>query len=317
MSSPEEVLFRNQADFNYGFNCMASAVLETESRLVGDGFMSNHVHSGIQTDYCNEFVEKTRYAYSRYFNQKNHRKGRLGEKFPFILPVEGIKHTLTMLSYVSRQPVHHGITSTPFEYRNSSANAIFRKELGKDPVTDLLKDSHKSKYLPGFIRTSDMSRFRMSRDGVLLREDIIDTDYVEELFITPRSYLYYMNRISDMKWQEEQLEDKIGGDPIKLSMLEPDVFSVERMLQNEAGRIDRNWMTDIQLCELIDNDLIYRFYGGPEQRPSIYLLSKEKRASLGNYILSLSRTGKLVNSLSGMRQYVTKEQVIRCVAINY
>ena len=130
LSSHDEVMYRSEADLIIGFNCLAIAVLETESRLLAEGFLSTHNHSLVQTDNEKELAFRSRYAYSRYFNTKYKRRGRLGEKEFFILDIEGLHHTLAALNYVNRQGLHHGLATTPFEYLHCSANAFFRKELG-------------------------------------------------------------------------------------------------------------------------------------------------------------------------------------------
>ena len=114
-----------------GFNCLALAVLETESRLLAEGFMTTHHHNLVQTDRYKELMYRSRYAYARYFNAKYSRTGQLGENKYFSLEVEGLHHTIAALNYALRQGLHHGLTSTPFEYPHCSANAFFRKELGK------------------------------------------------------------------------------------------------------------------------------------------------------------------------------------------
>ena len=89
LSSHDEVMFRSEADLIRGFNSLAVAVLETDSRLLSEGFMSTHFHGLIQTDNSAETMHRARYAYARYFNSKYRRSGRLGEKQHFSLIIEG------------------------------------------------------------------------------------------------------------------------------------------------------------------------------------------------------------------------------------
>ena len=63
-------MYRSEADLNMGFNCLALAALETESRLMAEGFMTTHNHSLAQTDNFKELMYRSRYAYARYFNTK-------------------------------------------------------------------------------------------------------------------------------------------------------------------------------------------------------------------------------------------------------
>ena len=304
ISSHDEVLYRDKDDYNYAFNCFAYAVMETEARALGEGFMSTHRHAAVQAEDYKDLIHIERYAYSRYFNTKYHRKGRLGEKQAFALNVEGYKHIQTMLSYVFRQALHHGISNTPFGYEHNSVNCIFRRELGKEFTPELLKDREKGSHLPSNIDPRYFSNIRMRKDGVLLREDVIDTAYVEELFVTARSFLYCMNRLSGQKWRDEQLEDSIGGKPIELGDLEPG-FQISDILSNEKGRADDRKFNDTELCDLIDSQYLKRYFRDGADEQSIYLLPYSKRCDIGNDIWHKYRFN------------VTKEQIFRCAAIGY
>ena len=164
LSSHDEVMYRSEADLIMGFNCLALAVLETESRLLAEGFMTTHHHYLVQTDHYKELMFRSRYAYARYFNAKYSRKGQLGERQYFSQEIEGLFHTTAALNYVIRQGLHHGLTSTPFEYPHCSANAFFRKELGRHGETQLLRDSTRYQYLPKN-KSLPADRYRMSAIG--------------------------------------------------------------------------------------------------------------------------------------------------------
>lgn len=220
LSSHDEVMYRCEADLIIGFNCLAIAVLETESRLLAEGFLSTHNHSLVQTDNEKELAFRSRYAYSRYFNTKYRRRGRLGEKEFFILDIEGLHHTLAALNYVNRQGLHHGLATTPFEYMHCSANAFFRKELGKDFEPKLMADSKRNRYLPSNAHLP--SKYRMDDSGLLLREDIIDTVYVQQLYISPRSFLLQMNKVTDPRDLEEQRKEN-DTPPVTMDVLEAGV----------------------------------------------------------------------------------------------
>ena len=82
------------------------------------------------------------------------------------------------------------------------------------------------------------------------------------------------------------------------------------MLVNENGRVDRKWMTDMELCSLIDKVYLPRLYPG---RESIYQLSDRERTNLGNRILAdCKRRTYLVKDLN---KYFTREQLCRCLVI--
>ena len=316
LSSHDEVMYRSEEDLNMGFNCLALAVLETESRLLAEGFMTTHHHNLVQTDHYKELMYRSRYAYARYFNAKYSRKGPLGKRKYFSLEIEGLFHTTAALNYVIRQGLHHGLTSTPFEYPHCSANAFFRKELGRREETQLLRDSNRYQYLPKN-KSLPTDRYRMSANGLLLREDIIDTAYVEEIYISPRNYLFQMNKVSNERDLDEQRKEN-SAPPITVELIESGVpdFNVKTAKIFEQGKVDRKRMTDLELCAVVDGQIVPRYIKGSDSA-SIYRLSESKRATICDTLWQecfQSRFGRNpCGFLAG--KYVTEAQLHRCLCI--
>lgn len=311
ISSHDEVMFRSESDLIRGFNCFALAVLETESRALADGHLTTHLHGCAQSDDIDELIRRDRYSYTRYFNYKYHRKGPLGEAKPCLTELIGPKRTVTAVSYVNRQGLHHGLSASPFGYSHCSANAIFRKELGKSWIQPTLRVSQRAKYLPWDKQLKQV--YRMTTDGQLFREDIIDVEYVEELYITPRNFLYQMNRFSNENWRLEQSDEGGGTPPVTLEMIENGVadFDLQAMLTNEKGWVDRNRMTDLEMCEFIDSEYLPEHFKGVR---SIYQLSESQRRSMGNTIYRMSSTvAPGICSLKG--RTFTISQLMRCAVI--
>ncbi|MCQ2145784.1 MAG: hypothetical protein MJY72_08575 [Bacteroidales bacterium] len=312
LASHDEVLFRSEEDFIRGFNSFAIACRLTETRALADGEMSDHVHFVVATDNATQLGEQYRYEYTRYFNNKYHRLGRFGDREIFNTDISGARHLQTAVSYVNRQGLHHGICSTPFEYKHCSANVIYAKELGKDEPTDLLPLKSYYRFVPKS-KVELVKDYRMSSNGLLLRQDVIDTSYVEELYITPRNYLFNMNRITNDDWMSEQVADSEPGPAITLDSIERHYTSedVKVMLQYENGRVNRSWMTDIELCTMIDRVYLPRLYPG---RESIYQLSDNERWDLGNRLISDCRRKSYL--VKGLKKFFTQDQVCRCLAVN-
>lgn len=274
-----EVYCRCEEDYNYCFNCMALAIAETDSELLAESIMSTHFHECLRTRDPKRVARIHRYAYSRYFNYKYGRRGRFGERSPFIIELDGLYHTLAAVSYTLRNPVHHGVTSTPFGYRHSSACSYFRKELGYDVKPDLMPRRHLYHHLPNHVACPD--GYRMHSSGLLLREDSIAVAEVEHMFVTPRSYLYYMNRLSGEEWIREQEKDGENSSPVTLDIVERGDYHMplSRMLANERGRSNYNVMTDDAVCQLVDNELV------PDAGyDSVYLLPDNVKNKIGELL---------------------------------
>lgn len=315
LSSHEEVMFRNAEDMRMGFNCLAVAALGTESRLLADGFMTTHYHALIQTASLTEFMFRARNAYARYFNTKYFRSGRLGEKRYFSLEIDGHHHTLSALNYVIRQGLHHGLSATPFEYPFCSATAYFRQELGRTAVPPLMPDKSRYKHLPSNVRIP--TEYRMSADGQLLREDVLDITWVEQNYITPRHFTFQMNRIANERDIKEQNEEN-QLPPVTLESIEKGVpgFILKEAQNFEKEHGVRNAMTDLELCNYIDNELLPRIQK-QLPNPTIYMLTESKRADLADWIWRKYNEVKFQNIPGKIfsNKTITEPQLRRCLDV--
>lgn len=255
LSSHDEVLFRNDRDFAIGFNCLAEAAFVTDSKLLADGLMSTHWHSIVLTEDPQAFVHRGRYAYSRFFNAMYGRTGRLAERQAFITELDGIHRLMAALNYVNRQGLHHGVSETPFGYPHCSANSYFKAALGKEfkEASSQILPERRHHYLVRNTAVPDCCR--MTSSGLLFREDVIDTSYVEQIYITPRNFIFQMNKLSDERSLEDQKKEKSRTPLITIDVIEEGTpgFDIQRMLQNEQGRVSKSMLTDQELCWLIDN----------------------------------------------------------------
>lgn len=317
LSSHDEVLFRNEADLIAGFNCFAVATLTTESRALAEGRLSTHHHNIVQTDSPKEVMFRNRNAYSRYFNTRYRRKGRLGEKYYFLLEIEGLYHTLAALNYVNRQGLHHGLAATPFDYPYCSANAFFRKELGKPTTTDILPKPQRRHFLPSNVILPQ--KYRMDISGLLLPEDILDTAYVEELYISPRNYIYQMNRNTEE--ERDILDQKKENDtePVTLERLEAGVpeFDARWTKSFVQGKINHSRMTDIELCRLIDDRILPALFKNPDQA-SVYALPMAKKAALYDRLWQRNQAARYQRKdplFEG--KTFTETQLARCLCMKY
>lgn len=292
-TSHQEAMFRNAEDMNRSFNCLCSALFKTGSRCLAENDMPSHHHGCYETECPDVLIRTKRQAYTRYFNEKYGRKGPLGDPGYFILEVEGLRHILALLSYIIKNTVHHGITSTPFEWPYCSANAYFRKELGKLYVPDiLLTPSQVEAALPR--RAKFRPGWQMGVEGVFLRESVIETAVVENLYATPKAFNYLVTRQSGEDWYKEQEADGNGLPPITLEgvedlMLQHSPFreqSVSYMLRNEKARSAPAGLNDLQLCGIIDNHYVTRY-----PALSVYQLTMSQKNNIANELYRSRRAG--------------------------
>jgi len=287
-TSHGEVLFRNEADMNMAFNSLCSALCKTGSTCYAYAFMSDHHHGCYSTKHPGELIRTARESYTKLFNNKYYRVGSLGEEGLYMQEVEGLQHFIAAICYTLKNPPHHGVTASPFEYPFSSINAYFRKELGKDNKNDLLLTPEQIRaVLPR--RACFDSSWKMGVDGVFLPESVVDTKFVEQAFGTVQAFNYYMGRKSGDDWIKEQLNEN-GGAPFTLesveaAMLSRQTVSVAEMLRNEKARFVAG-VSDLNLCKIIDETYVPMY-----ERKSVYHLKNQERADIANKLYSEYHAG--------------------------
>lgn len=297
LSGKHEVMFRCREDFIRGINCLSLAAIKTQSSLLAYSFMSNHVHSCLRTDCPEKFMKTFWYPYNRYFNARYGRVGRLGERDFFKMEIHGLYHLLTCIAYVLRNPMHHGVTGTPFGYPYTSIRSLFSKDFGwEDDMSDDLHGKYAYHYLPSHRRLPD--GIRMTRNGMIHHRSVIDFADVEHQFSTARTFLYYMNRLSGEKWEMEQSQDAISLPPITLHTIENGITyqDIRAMLVNEHGRSNYDAISDEGLCQDIDLVILPSF-----GRKSIYALTFEEKKQIARHLLR--------------RHHASMAQIARCLGM--
>lgn len=286
LSAGDEIMFRDLEDYRRGFNCFAIALYKTGSTGLVEAFMSNHFHLMIQTEDPKEFMYNMRQPYSKYFNQKYGRNGALGEKEHFQLEIRGLHHHLAAMSYILRNPLHHGIAPIPYAYPHSSVNVIFQHEMGKSNTDILIPEKSYYKHIGR--RAAYPDTYKMNDKGMFLRESVLDIVQVENMFATPRSFDYYMGRKTSEDWHKEQSKDNIDNPPVKLEAIEYGVnsHSLERMLINENGRCDYRNMSDIDVCTVVDHQILPSI-----GKSSVYQLTSKEKEGIAEILFKTYHIG--------------------------
>lgn len=296
-SGGDELLFRTREDYIHGIICLCIACYETGNNLLAYCLMSNHAHICVRGDNIKALIKAFRYSYTRYFNSKYRRRGKLGERDFFKLEIHGLHHLLTAIAYILRNPLHHGICDTPFEYEFSSIKASFATELGHITRERQPKGIIPHSQLPS--RHRFPPHMKTDNYGNILAQSLVDKTDLEHQFSTARSYLYFMNRLSGESWENEQMQDANNLPPVKIEDIEHGIghTSIREMLANETGRRRRCSITDIILCESIE-----KMISRQHKNETVYTISEETK-----YTIAQSLKAK---------HHIPDEQLFRCLAIN-
>lgn len=290
-TSHGEVMFRSREDYNHGFNSLCSALANNEAGLFADSFMSDHVHEILSTDRLSAVIHDQRISHTKYMNEKYGRKGPWGEPGFFAQEIEGIRHFQAAVVYVICNAVHHGVTKTPYAYPFSSVNCYFRKDLGKENNPNkILSVKQIKEILPR--RATFLPGWEMGREGLFLRETVVESRLVEAHFVSPQAFLFLMSRKSGDDWKEEQKLDGNSRPPITLEGIESAYLAdtsaekVSEMLKNQRGHFTVPRKTDLELCELIDGKYVPQ-YG----KDTVYALSRIEKESIANTLAAQYRCG--------------------------
>lgn len=295
-TSHREVMMRDSHDVGVMINFLALNSWKHKIQILADCEMSTHVHLviiGAKND-ASAFVKDVRRQYTRHMDAKYGRPKhiRFGEKGFFELDIYGNSHIQTALSYVLRNPLHHGVTGTPFAYPYSSVNDVFPIEMGKlerfhleqtrqmelrlrrngnwrksernvshligNDVIDSRQEM--ARFLPRYSEWPD--GWKMSKDGVFLRPCFEELRQTEMLFVSPGAFQFCMFRKSDENWLQEQDTDANGYPPIELSSIEPfyNEHSLNQLKMNERiSTFKKNTMTDFDVCTIVDKNIVQEF----------------------------------------------------------
>ena len=317
-TSHKEVMMRDPQDVGTMINFLALNSWKHHVTILADCEMSTHVHLIVvgADDDVSDFIKDVRRQYTMYMNRKYSRPvhERFGEKGYFKLDIFGNNHIQSALSYVLRNPLHHGVTGTPFAYPYSSVNDIFPVEMGKldrphlsnGKTIELAKRRDGSwrkieraktsieggkfiesrqvmaSFLPRYSQWPD--DWKMTSDGVFSRLSFEDLKQTELQFVTPGGFQYCMFRKSDENWLQEQELDMNGLAPIDLACMEPfsDEHEVRLFKSNEkAGTFRKTFLNDFDVCRIVDNDIVKSF-----RYHSVYELTESQKQAVRRILIS-------------------------------
>ena len=112
-----------------------------------------------------------------------------------------------------------------------------------------------------------------------------------------------MNKIGDEMSVKEQQQEESTTPIITMAVMEPGYSPEEigRLLQNEKGRYDPHMITDLELCAVIDDACLPKYFKGV----TLYELSRQQRIWLCNLLWK--------NLWPRRRKRTTEAQLKRCL----
>lgn len=246
IKSENELMHRDEEDYRSGISKMALAAYHTGTHIFAYALMSTHIHIVAQSADISRFVSNYRNAYTRWFNVKYRRNGRLGERYFHTEHLDTLYRTLHAVNYVLRNPVHHLVTDTAMGYEFCSARYIFASDFCMDEGgTGKARSAFCSK------NTSLPDSFWLNRQGMISPKSFLEISAVERLYMTPKNFLFCINRPSYADLDKPDGDEK----PLNIGQIEPS-FDIVELQQNERRRSVKEYTKDIDICRLIDKEIL-------------------------------------------------------------
>ena len=247
IKSEGELMHREEEDYRCGISKMAFAAFRTESHIYAYAFMSTHIHIIVQTSDCPKFISLYRSAYTRWFNHKYCRTGRLGERYYHTEHLETPYRILYAVNYVLRNPVHHLVSDSALGYEFCSARYIFAGDFRFRDLPCARRTTH---FLSTKITLPES--FCLNENGMISPESFLEIKAVENLYGTVKSFMYYLNRPS---FKDLGKSPDTGEKPLTIDMIEPS-FNIEELRENEQKRSVKGYAKDIDICRIIDKECL-------------------------------------------------------------
>lgn len=247
---------------------MALAAHKTGTHIFAYAFMSTHVHMVVQSPDSSKFVSTYRNAYTRWFNFKYGRKGRLGERYFHTVTLNSFYRILHAINYVLRNPVHHLVTDTAIGYEFCSARYVFSSDFCLNEVkSERTRSAFYSK------NVSLPVSFWLNDKGMISPELFLEIPAVEKLYMTAKNYMFYINRPSYADMDKANTNEKA----LDVSQIESS-YDIEDLQQNERRRSVKECTGDMDVCKLIDKELLtgrsYTQLSDEEKKRIAYLVSR-------------------------------------------
>ena len=258
-TSHGEVLCRKYLDYCMLFNCIAQATIGTDAQLLAYAIMSTHVHLIVITEQPAAYIQRIRSSYTQMFNRRYRRKGTLGEPSFYSVELIGRRHVTAAISYVLRNPVHHELTSNPYDYEFSSIGLYFRKETRRP---EDMRPKKATKPFATIIRRDNRQRLPegliFDETGQIEPSQLVNSAVVEGFFGSYAAFDYGLQRRDYQVWETEQLQDRDGQSAITVGIIEPYLSGkdLERILTQSKQWAREKPILDMDICAVVDEKYV-------------------------------------------------------------
>ena len=195
------------------------------------------------------------------FNRRYRRKGTFGEPSFYSVELIGRRHVTAAISYVLRNPVHHELTSNPYDYEFSSIGLYFRKETRRP---ENMRPKKAAKPFATIIRRDNRQRLPegliFDETGQIEPSQLVNSAVVEGFFGSYAAFDYGhgLQRRDYQVWETEQLQDRDGQSAITVGIIEPYLSGkdLERILTQSKQWAREKPILDMDICAVVDEKYV-------------------------------------------------------------
>ncbi len=250
------IIFRDVEDFLLAISRLAACSCRTSVQILAYSIMSTHFHLIIRgrEEEKNEFDRLYKRSIGMLHNKKYRTKVQVRTSCKRVV---GDEHITSVINYVLKNPIHHGVKSNAFSYPYSSTNCYFHEDFdmgerfpGEKDEPFYLKpselDYRDSRRIFGTNTVPDSYKilYKRTDSGIyhlVLPESFIDIKSVETIYSSSRNFAYQMNK--PLKEDIEMFGDDIDA-----------IYS-----HSSKGELTGQ-ISDIRACKIMDEYIFPKSY---------------------------------------------------------
>ena len=213
--SKADVLFARDEDYILAMNRIALTILDYDILILAFCLMDNHFHFILygEQDECVNFIREYTRCTGIALTKRSETRFKLDKSDVSYKVIDNDQYLKTAICYVLRNPTVGRLPFPAWFYPYSSCSLVFARSTSNNAWCrpSWLETSHHTKISdlsPHNFRSLGRTAGRFPSDWTVIEKMIfpghyVATDLVEQIFITPRAYLYFISSCKDQALDEE------------------------------------------------------------------------------------------------------------------
>lgn len=215
-------MFMEREDYLTGMNSIPICAMKSRVKILAFCLMDNHVHFILQGSHecCSAFISEYKRRHSQVLRNRYSEVQALHDVHVCIQLIDSEEYMRSSIAYVLRNPVAAGFRCLPFHYEWCSAGLYFsnrhrcasgmvsparHKVKAEPPLVNSMAEGTLLSDLPRYIIEQILhtrhcllpGNYSINEEGLVYPEHYVEIDLVEQIFSSPKRFMYYMSRNTD------------------------------------------------------------------------------------------------------------------------